>query len=224
MIRGWSYVNRLNNTFFGKYSDLNFIHYESTFKSNIHFKKSVNSISKLSRKSWSRRRHLTNWIVYQNVFSNWSNDYLFFKHYNKSVFNYQLLKNSFLTYNFMILKKTNNSYIKGIESFISSSFVNKLFSYFNKLNFNSYLFLRKLKNNLWFFISSTDKVNLIKTINSINYNPLYSTSQLNYYPIELKNNKLDYLTIILNTIFNIILLKNVEFYKVISLLFLLNIK
>lgn len=124
----------------------------------------------------------------------------------------------------MILKKTNNSYIKGIESFISSSFVNKLFSYFNKLNFNSYLFLRKLKNNLWFFISSTDKVNLIKTINSINYNPLYSTSQLNYYPIELKNNKLDYLTIILNTIFNIILLKNVEFYKVISLLFLLNIK
>lgn len=224
MIRGWSYVNRLNNVFFDKYSDLNFIHYESTFKSNIHFKRDINSISKLSRKSWSRRKHLTNWIVYQNVFSNWSNDYLFFKQYNKFVFNYQLLKHSFLVYNFMVLKKMNTSYIKDVEGFISSSFINKLSNYFNKLNFNSYLFLKKLKNNLWFFISSINKPNLIKTIDTINPNPFYSTSQLNYYPIELKNLKLDCLTQILDTIFNIILLKNVEMYKVISLLFLLNIK
>jgi len=224
MIRGWSYVNKLNSIFFDKYSDLNFIHYESTFKSNIHFKKNINVLSKLSRKSWSRRRHLTSWIIYQNVFSNWSNDYLFFKQYNKFIFNYQLLKHSFLTYNFMVLKKTNNSYIKDIESFISSSFINKLSNYFNKLNFSSYLFLKRLKNNQWFFISSFDKQNLTKSVNNINPNPFYSTSQINYYPIELKNFKLNYITQILDTIFNIILSKNVEIYKILSLLLLMNIK
>lgn len=224
MIRGWSHVNQLNSVFFDKYSDLNFVHYESTFKSNIYFKRDVRSISKLSRKSWSRRRHLNNWIVYQNVFSNWSNDYLFFKQYSKFVFNYQLLKHSFLTYNFMVLKKSNNSYIKDIENFVSSSLINRLSNYFNKLNFKSYLFLKRLKNNQWFFISSFDKPSLIKSVNTINHSPFYHTSQSNYYPIELKNLKLDYITQILDTIFNMILLKNIEMYKILSLLFFLNIK
>jgi len=224
MVRGWSYVNQLNNIFFDKYSYLNFIHYESTFKSNVYFKKNTKSITKLSRKSWSRRKHLTNWLVYQNVFSNWSNDYLFFKQYSKFIFNYQLLKHSFLTYNFMLLKKKNNFYIKNVESFISSSFLNRLSNYFNKLNFNSYLFLKKFKNNQWFFISSFSDTNIIKYNNTINNNTIYSTSQLNYYPTVFNNTRSDYIKQILDTVFNIILKKNTEIYKILNLLILLNIK
>lgn len=124
----------------------------------------------------------------------------------------------------MVLKKSNNSYIKDIENFVSSSLINRLSNYFNKLNFKSYLFLKRLKNNQWFFISSFDKPSLIKSVNTINHNPFYHTSQSNYYPIELKNLKLDYITQILDTIFNMILLKNIEMYKILSLLFFLNIK
>jgi len=224
MVRGWSYVNQLNSVFFDKYSDLNFVHYESTFKSNTYFKKNITSITKLSRKSRSRRKHLNNWLVYQNVLSNWSNDYLFFKQYSKFVFNHQILKYSFLTYNFMVLKKTNNSYIKNVEDFLSSSFLNRLSNYFNRLNFNSYLFFKKFKNNQWFFISSFSDTNLIKAISTINPNPLYYTSQLNFYPTTFNNNQIEYIKQILNEIFNIILKKNIEMYKILSLLFLINIQ
>jgi len=224
MIRGWSYVNQLNNIFFDKYSDLNFIHYELTFKSNVYFRKNIKSITKLSRKSWSRRKHLNNWLIYQNVFSNWSNDYLFFKQYSKFVFNYQLLKYSFLTYNFMVLKKKNNLYIKNVESFISSSFLNRLLNYFNRLNFNSYLFLTKLKNNQWFFISSFNNISLTKHISTINHNPLYSTSQLNYYSTVFNNTRSEYIKQILDNIFNIVLKKSTEIYKILNLLILISIK
>jgi hypothetical protein len=224
MIRRWSYVNNINTSFFNKYLDLNFVHYETTFKANIHFKKNIPHISKLSRKSWARRRHLTNWIVYQNVFSNWSNDYLFFKQYSKFIFNYQLFKNSFLTFNLFILKKNNNSYIKGIESFVSSSFVNKISNYFNNSSYTSYLFFQKLKQNSWMFISIPGEQTIAQITDNINLNPIYGVYQKNFFPVVVNNNKIDLIEYIWSNLWSLILFKSIEIYKIITILTLLNLK
>lgn len=224
MVRRWSYVNQLNSVSFSNYSSLDFAHYDATFRANIHFKRDIHSISKLSRKSWSRRRHLNNWLIYQNLLSNWSNEYLFFKQYSKFTFNYQLFKNSFFSHNLMILRKSSNSQLKGMESFISSPFISRISNYFNRLNFSTYLFFKRLKNNSWVFLTTPGTTSTPKLLESFNLNPFYTTHQLNLYPIDSKLLDLDCANQIVSLLFNVSLLKSVELYKTLTLLTLINVK
>ena len=45
------YLNNINNVFFDQYKLLNFVYYEQSFKNNIVFRKEINLISTISRKS-----------------------------------------------------------------------------------------------------------------------------------------------------------------------------
>ena len=132
MVRRWSYLNSINNIFFNQYKSLNFVHYEQSFKTNIVFKKEISPLSLITRKSWSRRKHLTNWLIYQNVLTDWSKDYIFFKKYNKFTLVYRMFKNSFFSYNLFLIKKLNVSASVGSEKIIFSSLTSKISKYCSK--------------------------------------------------------------------------------------------
>jgi|LauGreDrversion4_2_1035121.scaffolds.fasta_scaffold12848_5 hypothetical protein len=223
MVRRWSYVNTVNNNFYSKFQDLNFAHFETSFKANIFYKKNINVLSKLTRKSWARRKHLNNWLIYQNIFSNWSNEYLFFKQYSKHIFNLNFFRNSFLTYNYNILKKSNSLYIKDTENWISNSFISRISNYSSKLGFKSYQFFSKFKHNAWFFISSNNLNLFFQNLTLINPNPLYTISQSQLYPISFEKTSLFYIIQIYNELHRVITSKSVELYKINSLLLLFNV-
>jgi hypothetical protein len=224
MIRRWSYINNLNTRFANQYSLLNVVHFESTFKTNIYFKKNIYKISKLSRKSWSRRKHLSNWLIYQNILSDWSNDYLFFRRYNKFVLNYQLLKSSFLSFNFSILKKNTPALIKDTELILFSSITKSISKYYINFDYSSYKFLLNFKNYSWIYATHYKNNNLINNVELLNNNPLFILSQSSLSSNKSKDNYYKYLTVILNFFISISLKKNLELYKMFILLTLFDIK
>ena len=57
----------------------------ATFKATTFFRKPLYLVSptKLSRKSFYKRRHINNFLFYFNILSLWSKEYIFFKNLNK---------------------------------------------------------------------------------------------------------------------------------------------
>lgn len=56
-----------------------------TFKATTFFRKPLYLVSptKLSRKSFYKRRHVNNFLFYFNILSLWAKEYIFFKNLNK---------------------------------------------------------------------------------------------------------------------------------------------
>jgi hypothetical protein len=222
MIRRWSYLNSLNYIFSSKYKTLNFVYYEQSFKINIFFKKNINSISTLSRKSWSRRKHLHNWIIYQNIFSDWSSDYLFFKQFNNLVFNYQLFKNSFVCYNTLIMKRLNPLTSVGMEKFTYSSLTKKIISYNLNLPMftNFYQFLGNYRNVSWFYVTTCNNVDDFKTLNSNQIHPIFLNAQGNFSFVDRTNTSFHWFISIWSSLFTLSLYNTLELYRINTLLLL----
>lgn len=222
MIRRWSYLNSLNYIFFSQYKSLNFVYYEQSFKTNIFFKKNINYISVLSRKSWSRRKHLHNWMVYQNIFSDWSTDYLFFKQYNNFTFNYQLFRNSFVCYNTIILKKLTPLTSVGLEKFSYSSLTKKIMAYNNGIftSSNFCKFLSKYRNVSWLYLTTPNNVNDFKELNLNQTFPIYLNHQGTFSVVKKHEVSLKWFEIIAHNLFILSLYKNIELYRLNTLLLL----
>lgn len=222
MVRRWSYLNSLNHVFSSQYKTLNFVYYEQSFKTNIFFKKSINSISILSRKSWSRRKHLHNWMVYQNIFSDWSTDYLFFKQYNNFTFNYQLFKNSFLCYNTILLKNLTSLTSVGLEKFSYSALTKKIMHYNNGFSVqnNFSKFLSSYRSVSWLYVTTPTNINDFKTLNLNQIHPIYCNHQNTFSVISQSETSSQWLSHIWNSLFTLSLYKTVELYKLHTLLLL----
>ena len=224
MVRRWSYLNSVNNIFFNQYQSLNFIHYEQSFKNNIVFRKEISYISSISRKSWSRRKHLTNWLLYQNVLTDWSREYTFFKKYNRFTAIFQMFTNSFLTYNTFLIKKLNASSSAGAEKIIFSSLTSKIIKYGSKYSLNFYLFLQNYKNMNWLYvtipISNTSVLNQSTPL----LTPIIYTSQGTFHQTYLNSNQLAWLSLIYQNLINIALSKLTNLYQITIILQLMNLK
>lgn len=222
MIRRWSYLNSLNYIFSSKYKTLNFVYYEQSFKTNIFFKKNINAISTLSRKSWSRRKHLHNWMVYQNIFSDWSSDYLFFKQFNNFIFNYQLFKNSFVCYNTLILKKLTPLTSVGMEKFTYSALTKKIISYNRNfpMSTNFYRFLGNYRGVSWLYVTTCSNVDDFKTLNSNQIHPIFLNAQGNFSFVDKTNTSFHWIISIWNSLFTLSLYNILELYRLNTLLLL----
>lgn len=199
--------------FFNQYKSLNFVHYEQSFKTNIVFRKEISQLSTISRKSWSRRKHLTNWLIYQNVLTDWSKDYLFFKKYNRFSLIFQMFRNSFLSYNTFLIKKLNVSSSSGSEKIVFSTLSSKIINYCSKYSSNFYTFLQYYRNINWLYVTTPTKLELIKPQITTLLNPILHTSQstFNYYNTD--TNKTIWFQIIYQSLFITTMSKLMELYK-----------
>lgn len=219
MVRRWSYITEQNSNKNTSLSSLDFIHGEISFIANVYFRKSVSHHSKLVRKSWAKRRHLSNWLPLQTVLYDWSNDYLFFKKYNRFLLTLNVFKNSFLSLNFLLLKKTSKLISQNCETFFFTFPSKRVLLYFSKLHTSTYGFLLKLKHTPLMYISSpTPAAELKKKLPSVigsaftwNGNTLSATQS---------SGELQAIALIRATLLNLIVAKNLESYKMLTLLVL----
>lgn len=217
MVRRWSYIKDQNSNKNLSFSKLEFVHGEISFLSNVYFRKTVSYNSKLTRKSWAKRKHLSNWMPLQAVLSDWSNDYLFFKKYNKMVLTLNLFKNSFIAFNFLLLKKTSNLIKQNSEGFFYTFPSKRVLMYFARSYSSSYQFLLNVRHTPLMYVSSPNNFQDVrKTL------PLLSGSACGWNGQTLFNHneplKSQSIELLFAVITNIAFIKNVELYKVFNLL------
>jgi len=178
MVRRWSHINGLNNTFFfnasffflkKKYKFLN-------FKSSVSLKRFNKKYTKFKRKALTRLKHINNWNLYHNIFRYWSNDYRFIK----KVFRFQYFKNIFLTnyyfYNFTFIQ--NKNVLLNPWNFLYVNSVKKTIKFFFTAKIVFYKFLTTNLNTL-FFESRVPFTSCLSTENVLIENNNYAVSLYN---------------------------------------------
>jgi hypothetical protein len=131
MVRRWSFINSLNVHYNPLFDSKRQSTFGVTVKSTMYFRKPYSVPSVLSRRRWSRRKHLYGWLPLSNVIKTWAQTYRFHKNYLKATTRAHFTKSSFLAFNLVSLKNTVPSKYKGSELIISSSLPRKILRYFS---------------------------------------------------------------------------------------------
>jgi hypothetical protein len=223
MVRRWSYLNLINSTFSSEHKGLAFAHHFATFKATTYYRKSIHRITKLSRRAWSRRKHLHNWLVYQNLLANWSQDYLFFRKYSRFVMTLHLFKNSYLTYNLLVFKRSTATSFLGSEEVVVSSIIRRVIQYSARLNPVSYSFFKNYRNVSWLYVTTPSNLEEVQKISDLTADTTYLTHQASYYTSESSTNDSIWLQLLINSLFINSFSQIIELYKVLVLLTLVNI-
>lgn len=109
----------------------------SSFVSLINLKKFFFKFTKFKRKSLSRIKHKTTWLVYSNIFSLWVKDYFFIKKYIKIQFFYNIFFYNIFFYNINFIKNNNINKLNNNFNFIYMFLNKKIFNYYN-YNLNTF--------------------------------------------------------------------------------------
>lgn len=155
MVRRWSYLNQLNtNTKVTITSNPNHnslllkVFQQTAFKATTYYRKPLYNplITKITRKNFYRRRHLNNWLVYQNILTLWAKEYLFFRKYSRTLMSLFFYKNNFLMYNVLVHANSNVSDLRGYENIHMTHLVRSLKFFLKNNNSLLFPFLKSLKN------------------------------------------------------------------------------
>lgn len=117
---------------------------------------------------WKRRQ---NWIIYNQIISNWVLDYTFNKKSIKNQFFESIFLHASSVYNFQYIKKKSPLDNFVLIDFISSSFPKKFLTYFlQKFNYkNNIAYLNLIKNNnfvsVFFYLGQDQIIDTEKIIN-----------------------------------------------------------
>lgn len=208
MVRRWSYLNSFNVEF---YNILNINKYFkiSNFKSSVSFKRFTANYTKFKRKSLVRVRHKNNWLIYTNIIKFWVQDYTFFKNYFKFQYFNKILPNGFIFYNFNFLKNKQSLN----NNFVFNLFLRRYSLYF-KINF--FNFYKNSSLNLgWYSNTLTHDTTVI---------PLNEFYGNNFFPVTPNSNLGFDFKKINNFVINVFIIKIFEIYKILTILFYINLK
>jgi len=222
MVRRWSSINIINKYSINQFKTFQRASNEVAFRENLAFRKELRKVSFMTRKSWSRRKHINQWLVYHNIMADWSADYRFFKKYNKAMLIQNLFTNSFLTYNFLILKQTHAGLFKGSEAFLYSFTTKKVYHYFLKyktLNFNIFHFMR---NYNLFLVTQPNVKKQFLPENVTQVAATYNVSQNTLFSSNTKPVDNNYLLQIYQILAQLVLSNAVHVYQLTTLMALIN--
>ena len=153
MVRRWSYINQLNQPTIYKFEAARHSAFESTVNTYMYLRKPFYSSTKLTRRKWARRRHLTNWISLSAVMSNWSSSYRFYCNLEKSLYAQLLTRHSFIAFSVLSFKSSIPALHRSTEKIVASSLINKVFKYYANPSFARLRFFQTLKFTNITFIS-----------------------------------------------------------------------
>ena len=136
MVRRWSCINQfnLNLTYLAKFDQKFKVKF---FLSLVRLKKFFYLFTKFKRKSLSRIKHKTTWLVYSNVFKLWTRDYCFIKKYAKSQFVYNIFLYGTFFYNMNFIKNKTSTILSNNFNFVYFFFTRKFANYHNR-NLNTF--------------------------------------------------------------------------------------
>lgn len=140
MIRWWPYLNQINKVSLMTNNRktegfLNSYQYW-TFKTTTYYWDELysNELTFLKRHCYFRRKHLNNWLVYQNVLNSWAKDYLFTRRYSKAIMSLSIHKNNYIYHNLVVQSSLDMSNHVGFEQVSVSFFINKVINFCSKFN------------------------------------------------------------------------------------------
>ena len=131
MVRRWSYINSINTYYNKGYDGKRQAAFGVTVKATMYFRKPYSPYTVLSRRRWSRRKHLFGWLPLSNVIKTWAQTYRFQRNYLKSVARTHFSKYSFLAFNTISLRNSLPSKHQGSEAVVVTSATRKILNYFS---------------------------------------------------------------------------------------------
>lgn len=147
MVRRWSYINQINRNSSYPYKVFQKISNEAVFKETTVFRKDRTLISLVRRKSWGRRRHLNQWLLYHNILADWSQEYNFFKRYLRFLLVKSLYKHSFFLYNILFLLPNSSGFYTGFEFINYVTVTKKVINYCLQKNYKQWHIYQFLKHS-----------------------------------------------------------------------------
>ena len=214
MVRRWSYLNLINTTFASEHKVLAFVHHYATFKATTYYRKSIHRATKLARRAWSRRKHLHNWLLYQNLLANWSQDYLFFRKYSRSILALNIFKNSYLTYNLLMFRKATTVDFLGAENVLVSSIIRRVIRYSTRLNAQNSAFFNKYRGVAWMYVTTNLHLDQTLEASELSSGATHLAYRPSCYVSTPDPLSLVWLQTLLNAAFLLVFSKLVELYKV----------
>lgn len=232
MVRRWSYLNYVN-LHYEAYKPLDYASQVVAFKTTTSYRRRLFSpeISRPSRRFYAKLKRLSTAIHYNNILSNWSEDYLFFKKYNRFIMTYKIFKHSYAVNNLLLFKKSPIYTFPGSENIIASYLVYSVSKYFRKSNPVFYSPFIKYKGGQLLYITTDNPIleavvldaNAPKSEELLAEKPMYLIHQSSWYLTEADLTETFFLQKIINSYYEFTFYKIIELYKIIVLLVLHNI-
>ena len=229
MVRRWSYLNYVN-LHYETYKPLDYASQVVAFKTTTSYRRRLFSyeISRPSRRFYAKLKRLSTAIHYNNILSNWSGDYLFFKKYNRFILSYKIFKHSYVVNNLLLFKKSPIYMFQGSENSIASYLVYSVSKYFKENNPSFYSPFIKYRGGQLLYITTNNpilepttlEITPSKSEELLTENPMYLVHQSSWYLTEVDLNETFFLQKIINSYYDSAFLKIIELYKVTILLVL----
>lgn len=217
MVRRWSYLNTINQSFESRDS-LNIlvqVFQQTTFKATTYYRKPLyNSlITKLTRKNFYRRRHLNNWIVYQNIITLWAKEYLFFRKYSRTLLSIFLYKTSFLTYNCLIHSRLTTDQLRSFDETRFTYLINALSRFCQSFSIRTFSFVTQFRTFSPMIVSTNvDFFN--KNLYGSNFDVLYNLTPHHLFLVPDTFKTLNVVDDIFALVFRKQLSYYISFYKI----------
>ncbi len=229
MIRRWSCVNTSNTLVSPDFSSNAYFFSKKkikiyVFKKSVYYKKFKFKYTKFKRRRFVRLKHVTNLLLYTNVFKFWSTDYFFNKHATKYQFLINIFSRNAVFYNSNFIKNKNENVFNNFN-FLYSSWSKR--SYFlashlsrNNLVKTAFFFKNINISTAWFV---TNPIEIKEALYSVSQ---WDAQMFDYYVnnaepsvADLHFNWEEIFTLILDIISN----KYSEIYKIILYYFYLSL-
>lgn len=170
------------------------------------------------RKLWKHRKHYFNYVVYLNILSLWSTEYVFFRKLIKFNYNYCIFKSTLLVHNLALLRNSHPATAKDSENTYLATLPQTLLYYFWKTNVRHYKFwLNSIEASLTVGSYSVNTENTQKQVfKTYLMNPCYFYNSSTMYtysdeiPSSTQNPLSTYYDTIADDFYEVYL---VEFYK-----------
>lgn len=218
MVRRLSFINDFNKTRTYTFNTRRHSHTDVCMNTVFYVRKpfTFRFITKHRRKTWRRRKHLFEYVLYLNILSLWATEYTFFRKIVKFNYTYCITKTSLFVYNLAMLRSTSPAVAKNSEFSYLATLSKTSLKYFWKFNWKTYQFWQQSLNtpiviSSFFINANTD--DLYKTC-MISVGLQYTTSTLTSYTTELTTNHIESFHSLLDNVWtDYIYLFLVEIYK-----------
>lgn len=169
MVRRWSYLNSVNSVYKNDLVTAEKSFFDVNTNATMYLRKLYTLSTKLTRKQWSRRKHISNLLPISNVLKNWSRSYRFYRNCNKLVLMQFFTKNTFLAFNLTGLRNVFPGLHKGSGHFLTGSFSKKMGAYYARFPQNRFTTLQLLRNSNTLYVSHMNESTPIEAFESPNF-------------------------------------------------------
>lgn len=162
MVRRWSYLNNLNRDTFRRLPEPSFRllpSYRIRLFSNITYyvqQLFSEEMTKFTRKSFFRLRHLTNFWPYYNIIISWSKEYSTLRRVYRLVYKYRWYRYSYILLSSIVGFSRFENTFSSYTNFAISNFSRSLDQFFRNFPFSPYFFLNNIQTYSLIIASSLD--------------------------------------------------------------------